>query len=92
MTRGQQATPSQPNLDPIAGLRNLNGRGSAARARWAAKEPWAAALPQGVKQWTLTTLRDKLIKIGAKVVHHARRVVFQMAVVAFEFGRPAWAS
>jgi hypothetical protein len=36
-------------------------------------------LPHAVKHWTLTTLRDKLIKIGAKVVHHARRVVFQMA-------------
>jgi hypothetical protein len=40
------------------------------------------ALPRGVKHWTLTTLRDKLIKIGTKVVHHARRVVFQMAEVA----------
>jgi hypothetical protein len=40
------------------------------------------ALPPRVKHWTLTTLRDKLIKIGAKVVHHARRVVFQMAEVA----------
>lgn len=27
------------------------------------------ALPPSVKQWSLTTLRDKLIKIGAKVVH-----------------------
>jgi len=35
-----------------------------------------------VKHWTLTTLRDKLIKIGCKVVHHARRVVFQLAEVA----------
>jgi hypothetical protein len=40
------------------------------------------ALPPSVKHWTLTTLRDKLIKIGAKVVHHARRVVFQLAEVA----------
>jgi len=31
---------------------------------------------------TLTTLREKLIKIGAKVVGHARQVVFQMAEVA----------
>jgi hypothetical protein len=30
----------------------------------------------------MTTLREKLIKIGAKVVHHARSVVFQMAEVA----------
>ena len=40
------------------------------------------ALPPRVKHWTLTTLRDNLIKIGAKVVHHARRVVFQIAEVA----------
>jgi len=30
----------------------------------------------------LTTLRDKLIKIGAKVVRHARYVTFQLAEVA----------
>jgi len=40
------------------------------------------ALPVGVKHWSLTTLRERLIKIGAKVVHHARSVVFQMAEVA----------
>ena len=40
------------------------------------------ALPPRVKHWTLTTLRNKLIKVGAKVVHHARRMVFQMAEVA----------
>jgi len=38
----------------------------------------------------LTTLWDKLIKIGAKVVHHAHRVVFQMAVVAIP--RPLFAT
>ena len=40
------------------------------------------ALPEGVSHWSLTTLRDKLIKIGAKVVRHARYVTFQMAEVA----------
>jgi hypothetical protein len=40
------------------------------------------ALPVGVKHWSLTTLREKLIKIGAKVVSSARYVVFQMAEVA----------
>ena len=39
-------------------------------------------LPQGVRHRTLTTLREKLIKIGAKVVHHSRKIVFQMAEVA----------
>jgi hypothetical protein len=41
-----------------------------------------AVLPRAVRHWTLTTLREKLIKIGAKVVRHARQVVFQMAEVA----------
>jgi len=40
------------------------------------------ALPVSVRHWTLTTLREKLIKIGAKVVRHARYVVFQLAEVA----------
>lgn len=31
--------------------------------------------------WTLTTLREKLTKIGAKVVHHAKAVTFQLAEV-----------
>jgi hypothetical protein len=35
-----------------------------------------------VRTWTLTTLREKLIKIGAKVVYHARAVTFQLAEVA----------
>jgi len=40
------------------------------------------ALPRSVKYWSLTTLREKLIKIGAKVVTHSRYVIFQMAEVA----------
>jgi hypothetical protein len=40
------------------------------------------ALPRSVKHWSLTPLREKLIKIGAKVVTHSRYVVFQMAEVA----------
>ena len=35
-----------------------------------------------MKHWSLTTLREKLIKIGAKVVRHARYVTFQMSEVA----------
>jgi hypothetical protein len=40
------------------------------------------ALPEGIKQWSLTSLREKLVKIGAKVVRHGRYVIFQMAEVA----------
>ena len=39
------------------------------------------ALPKRVKEWSLRSLREKLIKIGAKVVRHARYVTFQMAEV-----------
>jgi len=39
-------------------------------------------LPASVKHWSLTTLREKLIKIGAKVIHRARYTIFQMAEVA----------
>ncbi len=40
------------------------------------------ALPRSVKHWSWTTLRDKLIKIGAKIGRRARYVTFQMAEVA----------
>src|SRR5262249_29577769 len=39
------------------------------------------ALPRSVRPWTTTTLREKLIKIGAKVLHQARSVTFQLAEV-----------
>ncbi len=39
------------------------------------------ALPKPVRQWSLTTLGEKLIKIGAKVVRHTGYVTFQMTEV-----------
>ena len=39
-------------------------------------------LPDSIREWSLTTLKEKLIKIGAKVVRHARYFIFQMAEVA----------
>ena len=30
------------------------------------------ALPDPVAQWSLTTLREKLVKIGARIVRHGR--------------------
>jgi hypothetical protein len=42
------------------------------------------ALPEPVAQWSLTSLREKLVKIGAKVVRHSRYAVFQMAEVAVQ--------
>ena len=40
------------------------------------------ALARKISRGSLTTLREKLIKIGAKVVEHARYITFQMAEVA----------
>jgi hypothetical protein len=39
-------------------------------------------LPRSVRHWSLRSLQAKLIKIGAKVVAHSRRIIFQMAQVA----------
>ncbi len=40
------------------------------------------ALPEAIEYRSLTTLREKLVKIGAKVVRHGRYVTFQLAEVA----------
>ena len=40
------------------------------------------AAPEPVTEWPLTSLKEKLIKIGAKVISHGRYVAFQMAEVA----------
>jgi hypothetical protein len=40
------------------------------------------ALPEQIERWSLTSVREKVVKIGAKVVTHARSTIFQMAEVA----------
>jgi len=40
------------------------------------------AMPKTAEPWSLTSLREKLIKIGAKMVSHSRYVTFQMAELA----------
>jgi hypothetical protein len=40
------------------------------------------AMPEPIRDWSLTSLREKLIKIGAEVVSHGRYVTFQLAEVA----------
>jgi hypothetical protein len=42
------------------------------------------ALPKEIERWSLTTLRETVVKIGAKVVAHARYTIFQMAEVAVD--------
>ena len=40
------------------------------------------AVPEAVKQWSLTSLQETLVKIGAKLVVHGCYLTFQMAEVA----------
>jgi hypothetical protein len=40
------------------------------------------ATPEPIKDWSLTSLKEKLIKIGAEVVRHGRYAIFQIAEVA----------
>jgi hypothetical protein len=47
-------------------------------------------LPKPIQGWTLTTLREKLVKIGSKVVTHSRYLIFQLAEVAVP--RPLFAA
>ncbi len=44
----------------------------------------ARGVPEAVEHWSLTTLREKLIKIGAKIVRHGRYITFQLAEVAIQ--------
>jgi hypothetical protein len=45
-------------------------------------------LPKAVKEWSLQSVQLKLIKTGARLVRHARHLVFQMAEVALP--RDVW--
>jgi len=43
-------------------------------------------LPGAVSHWSMTTLRDRLVKIGAKIVRHGCSITFQMAEVRVSRG------
>jgi hypothetical protein len=40
------------------------------------------AMPKTAEPWSLTSLRKKLIQIGAKIIRHGRYVTFKMAEIA----------
>jgi hypothetical protein len=44
------------------------------------------AQPEAIRHWSLTSLREKLVKIGAKVVGHGQYVTFQTPEVAVPRG------
>ena len=79
-TRARRAFAQQPQFLPTSAWRRILGNlshdpnlGNFLRA---------LATPEPIKEWSLTTLKEKLIKIGAKVISHGRYVAFQMAEVA----------
>jgi Transposase DDE domain group 1 len=73
----------QVDATVVLHVRRQCGASSVARAGLQSRQLHAdAGLAEAVAQWSLTSLREKLIKIGAKVVRHARYAVFQMAEVA----------
>ena len=39
-------------------------------------------LPKEMARWSLTSLRERSVKIGARLTRHARRLVLQMAEAA----------
>ena len=55
--------------------------GTTMRMRGFSSSPWRTTSATSCG-WSLTTLREKLIKIGAKTVRRAPYVTFQMAEVA----------
>ncbi len=90
---GHHRTPAEPNFrsafPPLADISSRNvrfppvsGRESWVCVRSAPSHKRTLALPQEVEHWSLTTLREKLIKIRAKVVRHGRYITFQLAEVA----------
>jgi Transposase DDE domain group 1 len=39
------------------------------------------ALPDRIGQWSLATLRERLVMIGARIIRHGRHAIFQLAEV-----------
>ena len=44
------------------------------------------ATPEEIERWSLTSLRERLIKTGGRLVRHGRYAIFQMAEVAIPRG------
>ena len=70
---GCHAVPSPPTPSASSFMRWLYNLGNFLRT---------LATPEPIKGWSLTSLKEKLIKIGAKIVSHGRYVAFQMAEIA----------
>ena len=71
----------RPAILPV--LLGQRGKSSTSRTRLQSRQfPSHVGDPRSDRDWSLTSLKEKLIKIGPKVVSHGRYVAFQMAEVA----------
>ena len=64
---------------------SLNAVGGSSSTPWPTTSPTSCARSHcrgEVERWSLTTLREGLLKIGARIVRHGRYVVFQPAEMA----------
>jgi len=82
-------TPARPVSEPgdlwlLGGHRLLCGDCTIATAYNLGHFMRTLAMPKTAQSWSLTSQRERLIKIGAKVVSHRRYVTFQMAEVAVQ--------
>ena len=73
---------NRPCKTPIKSAKNLPPESSPPWSRIKSLGDDLGKARQAVRLWLLTTLRDKLIKIGAKVTKHSKYVTFQLAEVA----------
>ena len=55
---------------------------ASAKPFWRNLNGFTLAMPREVEHWSPRTPREKLVKIGAKVVSHGRYVSFHLAEVA----------
>ena len=47
------------------------------------------ALSEAASHWSMTTLRDRLVKIGARIVRQGRSITFQQIRAAIKALRPS---
>ena len=79
---GQAGAALDPAVLPLPSATTPCGSSCHALAYNLANFLRSLALPREIESWSLTTLREKLVKIGARIVRHGRYVVFQLAEVA----------
>jgi hypothetical protein len=71
--RGCHAVPSPRTPSAFSSMRSPTTYGNFMRT---------LTMPKAAEPWSLTSLREKLFKVGAKVMSHGRYVTFQLAEVA----------